>query len=232
MSVDQTHFQRDYIAHYDNGFSPVTTSSPPYTPVAESGPPHTFSPTTLSPAASISHRMHTVDEMPIQEAASSVSEFGQRSRSEPDTERSSTYPHPSPSSYSHVVTGLASEQRPSSRPSSRPRFPGSSASSLRLTPSSQPHSSRPSFEEERPEFLVGSSRSPLPTPPPSTTATQRSLSRSTDHRHHREGSSDLREHAEDARGRKHKRFTFANVSNALLDVVKRYELCGVDGQIR
>lgn len=69
---------------------------------------------------------------------------------------------------------------------------------------------------------MGSSRSPLPTPPPSTTATQRSLSRSAEHshhHHHREGSSDLREHAEDARGRKHKRFTFANVSNALLDVV-------------
>lgn len=110
-----------------------------------------------------------------------------------------------------LAIGLASEQPPSSRPSSRPRIPGSSASSLRLTPSSQPHSSRPSFEEERPEFLVGSSRSPLP-PSPST---QRSLSRS----HHREGSSDLREHAEDARGRKHKRFTLANVSNALLDVV-------------
>ena len=90
MSVDQTTFQRDYIAHYDNGFSPTATASPPYTPVAEVGPPHAFTPTTLSPAASISHRMHTVDELPIQEAASVVSELGQRSRSEPDTERSST----------------------------------------------------------------------------------------------------------------------------------------------
>lgn len=76
MSVDQTYFQRDYIAHYDNGFS-RTTASPPYTPVAETGPAHMFSPLTLSPAASISHRMHTVDELTVQEAAS---ELGQRSR--------------------------------------------------------------------------------------------------------------------------------------------------------
>ncbi|KAH9834108.1 uncharacterized protein C8Q71DRAFT_161021 [Rhodofomes roseus] len=198
MSVDQTHFQRGYVAHRDNGLSLATTASPPYTPTAESAPPHVWSPTTLSPAASISHRMHTVDEQPIQEAVSSAEEFGQGRSSEPDTERSS----------------LASARHPSPLP----RLGGSSASSLRLANNSQSASARPSFEDERPEFITGSSRSPLPTPP-SATATQRSLSRSADHRQHRrEGSSDVREH-DDGRGRKHKRFSFANVSNALLDVV-------------
>ena len=127
MSVDQTHFQRDYIAHYDNGFSPATTASPPYTPVAESGPSHTFSPTTLSPAASISHRMHTVDELPIQEAASVVSELGQRSRSEPDTERSSTYPS--------LV--------PTSAHSSHPHLPCHDRSRIRATPFLTPLFSAP-----------------------------------------------------------------------------------------
>ncbi|KZT72264.1 hypothetical protein DAEQUDRAFT_664375 [Daedalea quercina L-15889] len=201
MSVDQTHFQRDYIAHYDNGLSPTATASPPYTPTVDSGSTHTLSSTTLSPSTSISHRMNTVDEVPIQEAASSTDDSG-RNRSEPDTERSS----------------IASVRLPSPRP----RLGGSSASSLRLTPASRPHSARPSLEDERPEFLVGSSHSPLSTPPSSATGTQRSFSHSVDHRgHRRDGSSDPRDHApaEDGRGRKHKRFSLTNVSNALLDVV-------------
>ncbi|KAH9910413.1 uncharacterized protein B0H18DRAFT_895733 [Fomitopsis serialis] len=202
MSVDQTYFQRDYVAHRDNGLPPILTASPPYTPTAETVPQHAFSPTLLTPAASVSHRMNTVDELPTQEAASSADEYGQGRSSEPDTERSS----------------LASARHPSPLH----RMGGSSASSLRLTSSSHSQSARPSLDDERPEFLVGSSHSPLPTPPASAPATQRSLSRSADQRHQRhqrEGSSDLREHADDGRGRKHKRFSFANVSNALLDVV-------------
>lgn len=82
----------------------------------------------------------------------------------------------------------------------------SSSSSLRLESPSALTSARASIDEDRPsDFQHGRSTSPLSSP------SLRSASRSAVQEPSRDG--------DDARGRKHKRFSLANVSNAFLDVV-------------
>lgn len=192
QSVDQSTFQRDYVLHRDNGrVQPLSLNnavphSPSYS--EDAAPQYSVTPSTLSPTASVSHRMHTVEESPIQESATDINEFGRSSA--PDTERSSL------TSVHHVRPMLHMHR--------------SSSSSLRLD-SPQPYSARQSFDEDRPpEFIAGSSSSPLPGRSSSRLATlrQREPSRSSEQRE-----------VDDGRGRKHKRFSLANVSNALLDVV-------------
>ena len=60
MSVDQTHFQRSFVAHHDNAYPAV--ASPPYSPTysLDDGPVH------LSPTTSIVQRspLATYDESP------------------------------------------------------------------------------------------------------------------------------------------------------------------------
>ncbi|TFY60898.1 hypothetical protein EVJ58_g4850 [Rhodofomes roseus] len=199
MSVDQTHFQRGYVAHRDNGLSLATTASPPYTPTAESAPPHVWSPTTLSPAASISHRMHTVDEQPIQEAVSSAEEFGQGRSSEPDTERSSASrirAPPVPPSASGRVLCIQSAPRQQLAVRLRPSILRRRAPRVhhREQPQSAPD---PAFGHGHAALAIAFGRPP-PAPPRGLVG---------------------RAGARRGRGRKHKRFSFANVSNALLDVV-------------
>ncbi|KZT05351.1 uncharacterized protein LAESUDRAFT_780573 [Laetiporus sulphureus 93-53] len=186
QSVDQTNFQRDYVSHRENGLPLVIPPySPPYS--AEGTPSYSLTPITLSPTTSIVRRMHTVEEAPI-ESALDIDVLTTGARSELERDHSS-------------FTSL---------PLRRNGHAGaSSVSSLRLDTNTT-QSARPSLEEERPEFILGSSSSPF----------QAHLqSRSADfQRREASRSSDLRE-MEDGRGRKHKRFSLANVSSALLDVV-------------
>ncbi|KAI0919041.1 hypothetical protein AcV5_002059 [Taiwanofungus camphoratus] len=189
QSVDQTHFQRGFVSHRENDRVPVSPHSPLYSP------PYSLESAQfpLSPSASISQRMDTVVESPVGESQLSqdFEESRRTLRNEFETDHNGS---------------------PSIRPvRSHSRQNGSSASSLRQDGL---YSHRPSLDDERPEFQLGSSTGP---------AQLRSQSRSTVDHHGRESSrsSDVRDPgAADERGRKNKRFSFASVSNALLDVVR------------
>ncbi|OCH90613.1 hypothetical protein OBBRIDRAFT_819245 [Obba rivulosa] len=182
LSVDQTNYQRNFVAHRENNNQ---VPSPPYSPglSSESTPQYP-----LSPTASFSHRMRTLQESPqhSSEDLDHVSSVG------PDTEHSSL------SDFRD-----RSQSRPRLTESTYPNFRGHHDHAFTL-------SARPSLDEE-PEFLPGSSTG--------STGTERARdpSRSSDRA---ERGASTSASAEDLRGRKHKRFSLASVSNALLDAVK------------
>lgn len=95
--MDHTTFNREFVAHRVRAGFPSSHSppySPPYSPEATPQYP-------LSPSASISHRMRTVEESPSNESSSSSpEELGQRT-SEPDPEHNSM----SLSAFSYIYLG-------------------------------------------------------------------------------------------------------------------------------
>ncbi|EMD33151.1 hypothetical protein CERSUDRAFT_160706 [Gelatoporia subvermispora B] len=186
VSVDQTNYQRNFVAHRENHQAPSPPYSPGFSP--DSTPQYP-----LSPGASFSHRMRTLEESP-ERSLEDLNRAFSRSVGPDSTEHSSL-----------------SDYR--DRSQSRPRLADSSHSSFRAH---HDHaftlSARPSLDEE-PEFLLGSSTG-------STlygAERPREPSRSSDRA---EQGPSTTASSEDLRGRRHKRFSLASVSNALLGAVK------------
>ncbi|KAH9889437.1 hypothetical protein C8Q73DRAFT_793631 [Cubamyces lactineus] len=182
MSVDQTYFQRSFVAHRQNDTVPQLPFTPPYSPTySPDVTPHLSPTTTLvmqrSPLA-------TYDESP----ARSLEDLRRAFQSELEAE--------------HFYNSFAYDR---ARSASRTGLSNSGV----WTPREVPESRRVSFDEER-EFQVGSSTSQLPQRVPSHTPV-RGGSRAGSRPASRTPSRQRDEGGEDTiRGRKHKRFTFAS----------------------
>ncbi|KAI0368997.1 hypothetical protein BV20DRAFT_1044663 [Pilatotrama ljubarskyi] len=165
MSVDQTHFQRSFVAHRQNADpQPHLPLTPPYSPTYSPDVTPHLSPTTTM----VMQRwpLGTYDESP----ARSLEDIRRAFQSELDGD--------------HYYNNVAYD-----RTRSQSRTGGSSSSIW--SPRDMPDSRRVSFDEDR-EFQVGSSSTQLPQRPPSQPPVRGSSSRTPSRHRDMDGEDTLR----------------------------------------